>query len=427
MKLKWLKNIFGGNRSKDGPSSLKLSEIHSWLQGFEKDAEFAKRLDEIYGQIEASAKSLSDEVFDLEKAEVDESTPPKLLRAGLAARGEVAKQLSSLASKLAPPKKRDLDSAFQHHWSALKGLERSATTFAKAQRFVAAIFPKNIQRINSELADISRILVNLETEIGKKRKTAEESWFSRELADRLSEELSKIDELKTKVQQDEALLMNLKSQLSIHDEEAKRHSQSDEGKRTEELKRSLERAKLERDEADEELAALIAPLTKALSRIMKQGSSDRIRLQNESVFLQLLKSPATVQDKDIAGSLKELRSHLTTLGLKDRKKEKTLDHIDMLIERKSLEKTRARLTSLEDEISNLDIKIKESSLEGQRLKEEISRANKSIKSVDSALAQARRDLEILEGKAAEDEKELVERLSKIAGRQINLDLFSGEK
>lgn len=425
--MKWLKNIFGGNRGKDEPSSLKLSEVDSWLADFEADSEFAKRLDEIYGQIEASAKSLSDEVSDLGKAEVDESTPPKLLRAGLAARGEVVKQLSTLSSKLLPPKKRDLDSAFQHHWTAIKGLERTATTFARAQRFVAAIFPKNIERINSDLAGVSRALVDLETEISKKRKTAEESWFSRELADRLEEELSKIDELKKKVHEDGAMLERVRGQLSVHEDEARNHSKSDEGMRTEELKKSLERARLEKTEAEEELAGLIAPLTKALARIMKQGSSDRLRLQHEKVFLQLLKSPEAVQDKEISGSLKELSSHLATLGLKDKKKEKTLDHIDLLIERKSLEKVRVRVASLENEISNLEGQIKESSREGSRLKDEINRANKSIKSIDATLAQTRRDLEILEGKAAADETELVERLSKIAGRQIKLDLVSGSK
>lgn len=419
--MKWLKNIFGGNRSKDESSRLKLAEVDSWLEEFEKDSDFLKRLDEIYGQIDASAESLSNEVSDLEKALADESTPPKLLRAGLAARGEVAKQLSTLSSKLAPPKKRDLDSAFQHHWTALKGLERTATTFARAQRFVAALFPKNIERINSDLAGISRVLVDLEAEIGKKRKTAEESWFCRELADRLGEELCKIDELKKKTRQDETALEELRGQLSHHEDEAKGHAQSDVGRRVEELKRRLERAKLERSQAEEELAGLIAPLTKALARIMKQGSSDRISLQNEGVFLQLLESPAEVQDKDIAGSLKELRSHLATLGLKDKKKEKTLDHIDLLIERRSLEKARARQAALDNEISEIDSQIKEGSREGQRIKEEISQKKKRIKGLEATLDKCRKDMDILEEKATADEKELVERMSRIAGKSMKLD------
>ena len=147
-------------------------------------------------------RSLSKDISALESADADDGTPPKLLRAGLAARGEVVKQLETLSEKLLPPKKKDLDSAFQHHWTLVKGLERTVTTFGRAQRYVAALFPRNIESINSDLTQISRLLVDLEAEIGKKRKVQEESWYSRELAERLQEELSGIDELKKKTLQD---------------------------------------------------------------------------------------------------------------------------------------------------------------------------------------------------------------------------------
>ena len=75
----------------------------------------------------------------------------------------------------------------------------------------------------------------------------------------------------------------------------------------------MEKKKEEKSQAEDELNDLIAPLTKALARMMKQGSSDRINLQHKNVFEQLLVSPSIVQDKDIAGSLKELQSHLATL------------------------------------------------------------------------------------------------------------------
>ena len=106
---------------------------------------------------------------------------------------------------------------------------------------------------------------------------------------------------------------------------------SDEGKRTTELRKCLEEKREELSRSKAEMEDLIAPLTKALSRIMKQGSSDRLNLQHGKIFMQLSKSPSTVQDLDISGSLEELRSHLASLGLKDRKKEKILDHIDYLI------------------------------------------------------------------------------------------------
>ena len=327
-----------------------------------------------------------------------------------------------------PPKKKDLDSAFQHHWTLVKGLERTVTTFGRAQRYVAALFPRNIESINSDLTQISRLLVDLESEIGKKRKVQEESWYSRELAERLQEELSGIDELKKKTLQDEATLSGIKSRLSGLEEEAKRLAASDEGKRAEELKRSLEKKKQDQSSAEDELADLIAPLTKALARMMKQGSSDRINLRHKNVFEQLLESPSQVQDKDIAGSLEELRSHLATLGLKDKKKEKILDHIDLLIKEKIAGKCQGQAASYTKRRSWIwSLRLKRAAARAMRLKEEMSQARKSKKSLEAALDQAKKDLASLEEKAASDELELEERLARIAGRPIKLDLSPGRK
>jgi DNA repair exonuclease SbcCD ATPase subunit len=420
--LKWLKNIFGGKKAGEESAILQLAEINSWLEERGRESGFAIRLEEIYGRIEVVADSLSKDISALSSAEADGSTPPKLLRAGLAARGEVVKQLETLSEKLLPPKKKDPDSAFQHHWTLVKGLERTVTTFGRAQRYVAALFPRNIESIKSDLTQISRLLVNLETEIGKKRKLAEESWYSRELAARLQEELSGIDDLKKKTLQDETTLSGIKSRLSGLEEEAKRLAASDEGKRAEELKRSLEKKKQDQSSAEDELADLIAPLTKALARMMKQGSIDRINLRHKNVFEQLSESPSLVQDKEISGSLEELRTHLAALGLKDKKKEKILDHIDLLIKERSLENARARQQALENEILDLESQLKESSEEPLRLKEEMSQARKSKRSLEAALDQAKKDLASLEEKAAADELELEERLARIAGRPIKLVL-----
>ncbi|MGB5100615.1 MAG: hypothetical protein WBN94_08470 [Methanothrix sp.] len=425
--MKWLKNIFGKKPADEESASLQLAEINSWLEERENESDFSMRLEEIYGRMDDVAKSLSKDISALESASANEDTPPKLLRAGLAARGEVVKQLETLSLKLMPPKKKDPDSAFQHHWTLVKGLERTVTTFGRAQRYVAALFPRNIESITSDLTQISRLLVDLETEIGKKRKLAEESWYSRELAERLLEDLSSIDELKKKTQQDAAALSEIASRLSGLEEETKRLAASDEGKRSQELKRILEKKKEEKSQAEDELNYLIAPLTKALARMIKQGSSDRINLQHENVFERLLESPSQVLDRDISGSLEELRTHLATLGLKDKKKEKILDHIDLLIKRRPLENARFRHQAIVEEIFDLESQIKESSREGHRLKEETSQAKKSKKSLEAALDQAKKDLASLEGKTASDELELEERLSRIAARPIKIDLSSGRK
>jgi len=175
-----------------------------------------------------------------------------------------------------------------------------------------------------------------------------------------------------------------------------------------------------------ELADLIAPLTKALSRIVKQGSSDRLSLQHEAVFEQLRTMPSQVQDSEIAGSLKELKGYLASLGLKDKKKEKTLGHIDLLIKKKSLQIARARHSQLEREIEELKDHLAESSHEALHLKDALSQTRKTIRSLKLSLDKNRRDLDALEEKAKRDEGELKERLGKLAESLVEIDLSRGK-
>jgi len=424
--LKWLKNIFKGKEAKGETIILRLPEIESWLMERQKNSGFEDNLQKIYRHIEEVAGELTIDVKSLSSAQPNEATPPKLLRAGLAARGEIVKQMESLTEKLIPPRQRDIESAAAHHWTLVKGLERTVTTYGKAQRYVAALFPKIVESINSDMTLVSRQLVELEKEIDKQRKELEEIWYSKELVAGLSEELSSIDELERRVKEYEEKLAVILAASSARETELKVLAASDEGKRTVELKKNLEEKREELAQAKDEMVDLIAPLTKALSRIMKQGSSDRLNLQHGDVFMQLSKSPSKVQDLDVSSSLEELRSHLASLGLKDRKKEKTLDHIDHLLSKKSLQKAKSRRVALEDEIKGLEAHLTQSSGKALHLRDELNRGKKNIQSLQVVLDQIRENLAVLKEKASRDESELNERLAKLTNKSIEIDLSRGK-
>lgn len=424
--MKWLKNIFPGSKVRDEAASMPLLDINSWLEDRQRDSGFEECLSEIYGRLDGVAKGLSKDVSALISATPDPSTPPKLLRAGLAARGELVKQMESMNEKLMPPKRRDIESASQHHWALVKGLERTVTTFRRAQQYVGAIFPKCLESINSDLTQLSRQLVDLESEIAKRRKVQEEIWYSRELVNRLQEELSGIDNLHKKVSENEESLTRARNKFSADEEELKRIALSQEGRKTEESKKILEEKREALSRTESELGDLVAPLTKALNRIMKQGSCERLSLQHKDIFQQLLSSPSQVSDEDIAGSLVELRGHLAALGLKDRKKEKILDHIDLLIKRRSLQDARSRYSSLEEEIKDLRQQLDESSREAVRLKDAMASGRKSIRSLEAALNQSQIDQTSLQEKARLDGSELKERLTRLAGKQIDIILPPGK-
>ena len=424
--MKWLKNIFRGKEAKGDTIILRLSEIEPWLMERRKNSSFEDNLQKIYSNIEEVAGELTIDLKTLSAAQPTEATPPKLLRAGLAARGEIVKQMESLSEKLIAPRQRDIESAASHHWTLVKGLERTVTTFGKAQRYVAALFPKIVESINSDLTLVSRQLFELEKEIDKQRKELEEIWYTKKLVAGLIEDLPRIDELERRVIEYEEKLAVALATSSAREAELKLLAASDEGKRTIELKKSLEEKREELAQAKDEMVDLVAPLTKALSRIMKQGSSDRLNLQHGDVFMQLSRSPSMVQDLDISGSLEELRSHLASLGLKDRKKEKTLDQIDHLIREKSLQKAKSKRVALEDEIKDLEAHLIKNSVKASHLRDELNLGKKSMQSLQVVLDQSRGSLAALKEKESMNESELKERLAKLANRSVEIDLSRGK-
>ncbi len=118
----------------------------------------------------------------------------------------------------------------------------------------------------------------------------------------------------------------------------------------------------------------------------------------------------------------ELKSHLSHLGLKDRKKEKTLDHIETLIEGRLLQAAKAELAALDREIMVSRESIAECSREDLRIREEMSQAKKSLKILETGLESEKKELAAGQEKATANEKELMERLARMAGSPVELDL-----
>jgi DNA repair exonuclease SbcCD ATPase subunit len=424
--LKWLKDVFSGRNSDSKELCLKLSETGAWLNDRSRDPGFEKRLEDIYRRMDEIRAELSKDVKSLNSAEPDKLTPPKLLRAGLAARGEVVKQMNSLVDKLVPPKVKDIESASEHHWALVKGLERTVTTFGRAKSYVAALFPKIIESINSDLTKVSRLLVELEEVVGKRRKEQEEIWYSRDLVVSIQEALASNKDRKASLKDNEENLFRQKASLKNCEEEMKKLAESAEGREVEDLKNRLDHMRQEQTAIEAEMADLVAPLAKAMTRMMKQEASSRLTLQHRTVLELLSTSPQEAPNEDIGNALEELRTKVAALGLKDRKKERTLEHVDHLIEKRSLEDLKSRHSKLEEEIRNMEQRIESSSRSNVLLKEEASRTRKAIRSIEADLAKGREDVALLEEKVRRETSELRERLSRLAGRPVQLDLQGEE-
>ena len=427
--LKWLQKIFQmGKASPDRreeeeePATLALSHVEDWLRDRSDKPQFEMRVRSIYATIERMTIDLEKKITALEAAEPDDEVPPRLLKAGTAARENVSRQMRLLSSKLAPPAGADFRSAKEYHSSILKQLQNTVQKFGRAQRYTAALFPEEVEAINSDLGAISRHLKDLGDYLIEEEANLGRFGEAAELAAQIRGRRRLIEALGAEISEEEEHLALLRDKERLHQKEIESWTKSDEGKRMLEEKKSLEQKLRERDQIEMSMGDLVSPLTKAISRIVKQDSSDRIALQHRELFQQLSASPARALEGDISGALLELKSKVDLLGLRDKKRERILEQIDHLLEDRPLEVLKARHSALHQEIEEIGRSLSKSDRETGRLKGRRDLVRQKIPALEAGLQEKRRNLAALEERLAADLADLEERIEEIAEGLVEIDI-----
>lgn len=424
-ELKWLNNIF----KKENPaqvaskaSGLRLSELDAWLDEKSQNPDLERKVKEIYVKITHVAGDLALDIKELKSASPDKSAPPRLLNAGLAARDALITQMKGMSETLVPPSMTDVSSAVEYHSRMVKSLGNTVLKFGRAQRYVAALFPGQAERLNSSLNRISHLLVDLNDVVSVSQREMLETIASRELLAKIRDKVSQIRGLKINLKDAEMRLADLRTSEKIAKSKLEELNSSEKGQRTKALKDALDLKARDRTRIETEMAELISPLTKAVARLIKQDAIDRPELQHRRAFELLSKSPQKVVDIDISEPMTELRSKVDLLGLKDKKREKILDHLDYLIKDKPLEILKTKHREILGTIKDLEKELMEGSEGTTELEEKLSQISQQIKKLEASVEEAKRSLSIIENIVSKDETELKEKLEKIAGKPVTLNM-----
>jgi hypothetical protein len=426
--VKWLKKIFSkekageGRRDEEAPSTLAFSHVEEWLRGRSQEPEFENRVRSLYGMIERVTKNLEGDLLALEKAEPKEDVPPQLLKAGSAARETVTRQMTFLSDRLAPPMKADLESVEEYHSAMVKHLQNTVQKFGRAQRYTAALFPREVEMINSDLGSISRHLADLGEELQEREASLEKFVEAADLASHVREKRDQIEALRAEITGDEDLLVVMRDRERGHQKEIESWTRSDEGKKNIDERKSLEQKLREKDQIEMSMADLVSPLTTAISRIVKQDDSDRIALQHREVFEQLSGSPARALEGDVSGALLELKSKVDLLGLRDKKRDRIIEQIDHLLEDRPLEVLKARHLRLKGEIEELERSISKSGRETKRLKEKRDQVRQKIPALEAGIEERKKSLAVMEDRLSKDLADLKRKLEEIAGGDVEIDV-----
>ena len=303
----------------------------------------------------------------------------------------------------------------------LKQLQNTVQKLGRAQRYTAALFPEEVDAINSDLGAISRHLAEMGDAIQEREAGLGAFGEAADLASRARGAQDQVEALLAEISEDEGILAVLRERERDHQREIDTWTRSDEGKRTLDERRAFEQKQREIDQIEMSMADLVAPLTKALSRAVKQDSSDRIALQHREGFEQLSDSPTKALDGNVSGALLELKSKVDLLGLRDKKRDRIIEQIDHLLEDRPLEVLKARHQALSREIEKLEESLSRSGRETGRLKEKRDQVRQKIPALEAELEDRRRSLAALEERLSCDLEDLKKKLEEISEGPVEID------
>ncbi len=352
--MKWIGSIFKKHDTKDSNLVRPLSGLNNWLEQRSHRPESETTIRDICSQIGSLAVDLERDMEALRHASTNESTPPRLLNAALAARDAMLNHIEGLCLKLEPPATTGIDEASKYHSAIVKTLGNTVSKFGRSQRYVAALFPKEGENIKYRFNKLSHHLVDLNDAIEKEQALQKKIRDARELGTEIHDEIIQIRSLSKNAKDAEHEIEGLLALQEKTNSDLQELKSSTKGREIAALEEMLDKKRNELIKIESQLAELVSPMTKALVRLVKQDSSNRLELSHRREFELLSRSPHQAQNCDISGALRELRSSVDLLGLKDKKREKILEHIDRLIKDRSLEALLSQHFELMQAISNLE-------------------------------------------------------------------------
>jgi len=422
--LKWFKKIFqrNGREKEEIPSRLALNNLDKWLEERLRQPEFEEKVKGLYQEIEGVTTDLESDLKKLKSASPTEGAPPRLLKAGQASREKVRKQMGLLAQKLTPPRDENVDSAKVYHAGIVKHLENTVQKFGRAQSYMAHLFPEEAKAVNSDLGRLAQILAELDEAIKERDEDLFATRKADEITSRIRDERPEIDALQREILEDQRKLAELRNSIDATKKEIENNASSEEGLERAALKGRLKEMREELEEIEAEMAGLISPMGKGISRLVKQDSSDRLSLQHKETFEKLSCHPAQVLEEDLSGALQELKSKLDLLGLRKKMRDKTAEHLDRLLEEKPLEALKARHSQLNDNVHSIEQRWSESGSETKKLEEKLAQDLGRMENLDTRLDESEKKLRALKENIAQDETDLKEILEKIAGGPVEIDM-----
>jgi len=332
--------LFGKKKEKEVPVptgvSLTFDEVPAWMEAGSRGifSELQPQIQQMYGEIQEVLEDLRESRARLEDANIIEDAPKRMAKAGDSNKGNLLRNLDILLEKVAVPEDPGISGTYRFHQEGLSIMGTFFENTARSQQYVKAFFPAeyndvmgNLSKLNAMFNELQRIHGDVKDKLNVYENLPETIASIGQILEDMGDRRKAIGNYGDRCDHLESDLVDQRSRL----DDVLSSKEFAEAQQLEDSVGSLEK---DLSEIDATIRAQFTPLSKAFARMQKQDESGRYRMSgaSRSVLDALLADPSSAMDHNVSAFLLEVKGRVAdgTLGLKDKKKEKTLEHIDKL-------------------------------------------------------------------------------------------------
>ena len=374
--MDFLKKLFG--KGKDEPEELHLEfeTLYEWSKTrYEREANSAKPLiSDLYSAIDNKLDQLRVDKKSFLDATPIESADKKMGKIGDSNRDVIVDNLGILDEKITVPHDNSIEGAHAFYIESLSHMDSFLDNTRKSMLYAKSLYPAEYNKINGDLANLNHALNDLFSTIENPRNKLEMISNMFEDIENIHNLESEIIDCRYKIQELENKYTSMEKNLQDAKSDLEELIHGSEYPRAEAINSEIDDVRQLVLDVEADIKRMFTPLSKALSRMKKQDENGIHTLspQVRNILGIVMKNPVSALDYDLDPLYDELilRLQSDSLGLKDKKKDKTLEQVHLIKNSSSLKslcedkkKYDNRLEQLRDQLDRMDVYHQKTSME----------------------------------------------------------------
>ncbi|AEH60714.1 hypothetical protein Mzhil_0852 [Methanosalsum zhilinae DSM 4017] len=424
--MKFLEKIFGRKKEEPETLYLELEKLPEWIKN-----ESEKEIDELRPSIQDIYKEINDVLEELKhdkeylmEAEPVETADKRMEKVGDSNRDNIIDNLDMLMEKISIPDDFSLQGSYKFYVDSRSDMNTFLDNARKSMIYAKALYPEEYRKIDTDLERLNELLSDLFKTIKEPKNKLDSSEDIIANIENIHNLWNEIDTSRNNIQKLKDKYSSLNKGMEETESQLDRLKSSQEYAKAKEIENEIQNTRIQINDMESEIKRMFTPLSKALSRMKKQDENKMYKLspQLRKMLDMIMDNPSSAIDYDLSPVYDEvlLRIENDSLGLKDKKKEKTLEQVQKL--KNSSEPQRLyeiknqhniHLNQLMEKLDQISVYNKKESLE-----KEIFRKKSMLESIQKELDTEKKHLDNLEVKLEDEKSELNSNMRTVFGQDI---------